>query len=474
MRKHLSRIESYVLARTLAGVGAALAILTTVIVLVDFVEQSRAVGVRAEIGFGETLWLTALNTPSVILMLLPFAFLGGVLGAFVSLNRRSELIAMRAAGVSAWRFIFPAAVAAFLIGILTVTVLSPIASSMNASYERTRASLLQGGQPNDGGATWLRQGDVQNQIVIRARARDFDHGTLRLKGVSLFISTQDRDQAAQFSRRIEATEARLMPGYWLLSGAREATPGTEALAYDTLSIPSTLTASAALERFAQPNTVSFWGLWSAITHTEQAGFSATAYRLELEELLAKPLLFAAMSVLAAAFSLRLIRLGGLAALAGSGVALGFVLFFFDQICGALGRSGTISPFAAAWIPPLLALLSGFALLCYTWRTDRPMAWVGFTERKALHRKGFPHRSMRALVKACGGIGKVGLFAGSALSLLVVRRSSRPKPLTSFPSAKRAWPLPSCPPTCRSRRPCAQRRRATMAWGRPDFISKRTT
>ena len=72
-----------------------------------------------------------------------------------------------------------------------------------------------------------------------------------------------------------------------------------------------------------------------------------------------------MSVLAAAFSLRLIRLGGLAALAGSGVALGFVFFFFNQLCEALGKAEVIAPFAAAWTPPVMALLCGFTLLCYT-------------------------------------------------------------------------------------------------------------
>jgi len=360
----LGRIESYVLTRTLAGVGAAFAVLATVITLVDFVEQSLTVGVKAEIGFGQTAWLTALNTPSLLLTLLPFAFLAGVLAAFVGLNRRSELIAMRAAGVSAWRFIFPAAVAAFGIGIITVTVLSPAASAMNAEYERLRISLMQE-RAADTGQTWLRQGDALNQIVIRARERDFDHGVLRLKGVSLFVSSQAKGQNAEFQRRIEASEARLMPGYWLLTDAREATPGAEALRYDTLSIPSTLTASAALQKYAPPSAVSFWDLWAAITHTEQAGFSATAYRLALEEMLATPLLFAAMSILAAAFSLRLIRLGGLAVLAGAGVGLGFALFFFNQFCQALGQTGAIPPFAAAWTPPLLALLSGFALLCYT-------------------------------------------------------------------------------------------------------------
>ena len=56
---------------------------------------------------------------------------------------------------------------------------------------------------------------------------------------------------------------------------------------------------------------------------------------------------------------------GLAALAGTGVAVGFAFFFFDQICGSLGKAEVIPAFAAAWAPPILALLSGFTLLTYT-------------------------------------------------------------------------------------------------------------
>jgi lipopolysaccharide export system permease protein len=364
MKFRLNRIENYVLERTLIGVGGALAVFATVITLIDFVELSRNVGGRAEVGFDQVLVLTLLNAPTLILLLLPFSFLFGVLGAFVSLNRRSELIAMRAAGVSAWRFIFPAAGAAVAIGVLTVTVLNPAASVMNARFETMRAEMTQGYVSTVPRAVWLRQGDSHNQIVIRANQR-VAGGGLVLRGVSLFISTRAPDGSVQFSRRIEAAQAELMPGYWLLTGAQEATPGAAAYHFDTLTIPSSLNGDSALERFASPKAVPFWGLWQAITRTEQAGFSATGYRLELQELLATPVMFAAMSVLAAAFSLRLIRLGGLAPLAGSGVALGFVIFFFNEFCRALGKAGAIPPFAAAWTPPLIALLAGFTLLCYT-------------------------------------------------------------------------------------------------------------
>jgi lipopolysaccharide export system permease protein len=85
---------------------------------------------------------------------------------------------------------------------------------------------------------------------------------------------------------------------------------------ETLSIPSTLDEQAAIERFTTPDAIAFWRLPATIRASEAAGFSALPYRLRLHQLLATPLLYAALSVLAAAFSLRLMRLGGLAALAG--------------------------------------------------------------------------------------------------------------------------------------------------------------
>ena len=62
---------------------------------------------------------------------------------------------------------------------------------------------------------------------------------------------------------------------------------------------------------------------------------------------------------------RVHALGGLAGLVISAVALGFGFFFFNQLCLALGRSDGLPPGLAAWSPPLLALLSGLTLLCYT-------------------------------------------------------------------------------------------------------------
>ena len=359
------RLQLYVLTRTLAGVGAALAVVTSVIMLVDFVDVSRTVSGRADVGFPQIAELVLLKSPSVILQLLPFVFLFGAMGAFVALNRRSELIAMRAAGVSAWRFLFPAGAAAFVVGVLAITVFNPSAAALNGRFEDRRAALTGGDSPVSTGDVWLRQGVPGGQIVIHASARDTRYGTLRLLGVSMFIQSVTGSGATDFTRRIDADEAVLMPGYWRLTQAREARPGSESIRSELLTLPSTLGRRSAMEKFVAPAAVAFWDLPATIRAADLAGYSSAAYRLRLQQLLATPLLLAAMTLVAAAFSLRLLRLGDLAGLAATGVALGFAVFLLNQFCGALGSTDVVPVAFAAWAPPVLALLGAITLLCYT-------------------------------------------------------------------------------------------------------------
>jgi lipopolysaccharide export system permease protein len=361
----MSKLERYVLTRMVGAVGVTLAVISAMILLVQFVDLSRTMGVRADVSASDIFGLTLLKTPAVIEILLPFVFLGGGIGAFVGLNRRSELVAMRAAGVSAWRFISPAALAAFVAGIVTVVAINPISAALSARFEADRARIMAsylGDTPKD---IWLRQGDERTQMVIHAKSRDTLDGAVRLHGVSLYVYQKNKAGQPEFKRRLEATEAVLRPGFWQLKDVREAGAGESSVRSDSLSIRSTLDSEAAVERFASPEAIAFWRLPAAIKLTEDSGFSASGYRLRFEQLLATPVMFAAMAVLAAAFSLRLVRLGGLAGLAGAGVGLGFVVFFFNQFSGALGRADIIPLFAAAWAPALVALLSGLTLLCYT-------------------------------------------------------------------------------------------------------------
>src|SRR6202034_1883687 len=106
--------------------------------------------------------IAALRLPYIGMQILPFAVLLGGLLCFWRLTRTSELIVARAAGISAWEFLFVPTVCALLMGAVTTTAISPLSSAMLARAEALETAYIQtGGGPLalNGGQLWLRQSD---------------------------------------------------------------------------------------------------------------------------------------------------------------------------------------------------------------------------------------------------------------------------------------------------------------------------
>ena len=89
-----------------------------------------------------------LRLPAFTEILLAFAVLVGSIGALLSLNRKSELIVMRAGGMSVWQFLRPGLTVALVLGVLAVTVLqSACRRRPLGGRAPDRGGLRQGGRP---------------------------------------------------------------------------------------------------------------------------------------------------------------------------------------------------------------------------------------------------------------------------------------------------------------------------------------
>ena len=360
------RLETYVLINCLTATMMVVGIISSMIFLIDFVDISKSFTGKADINTLAILGLMILKSPNTILTLLPFAFLFGSLSAFVGLNRRSELIAMRAAGISAWRFVMPAGVMAIVFGFITILILNPIATYMGENYERIHTKI-DASSPHRDSSIYLRQGNNYKnnslkQTVIRATSQDALSSTLY--GSTFWQFIIDANGLPQFQSRIDAQKAVLKPDHWDLYNAYESLPGAPARYYNTLNIISSIKHSDAFSKAISVESTPFWKLPTIISQTNASGFSSTRYRLKVHQLLSTPLMFAAMSALGAVFSLQLMRLGGMAKLVLSGAGLGFIIFFINQLLSAMGRADVIPVELAGWAPSIIALLSAMTLLVY--------------------------------------------------------------------------------------------------------------
>jgi lipopolysaccharide export system permease protein len=362
MRFLTSRLGRYLTARTIGGVSIALAAVLVSILLIDLVEQMRSIGSRADLSAVDAVRLTLLKTPMLIEQTLPFVVLAGAMMALIGLNRSSELIALRAAGVSAWRFLTPPAFVGVVLGVLVVTVINPIGAKCYQQFEMEKARLMavqREAAPRNG--IWIRQGDADSQVVIHADAVNAE--TARLDDAT-FMFFEVRDGALRFSRRVRAAHADLKPGFWQLYDVIEAEPGGEPEHHARRSFRTNLEPTELLDRFVAPATLSFWRLPRFIAETTEAGFAPTRYELKLQSLLAYPLMLAAMAGLGAVFSLRLQRLGDMAQWGAYGAALGLFLFFFSQLAGAFAITQAVPPAVAAWSAPLTGAFVALALIAF--------------------------------------------------------------------------------------------------------------
>src|SRR6201981_3113933 len=112
------------------------------LVLVDYIEMVRKtsglVGVSA-VRVAET---SLFRVPQLLEKMMPFCILIGAMSCYLTLSRRLELVVARAAGVSAWQFVAPAMIAAFVFGAVATTLYNPVAAILHERSKRLEAELL--------------------------------------------------------------------------------------------------------------------------------------------------------------------------------------------------------------------------------------------------------------------------------------------------------------------------------------------
>lgn len=356
----------YIARRFVLSVGQVLLSFLAILVLIDMIEQLRRLSDRG-VGLAEALRLSLFNVPESLYAILPLIFVMGSIALFLSLARSSELVVVRAAGQSGLRFLVTPVVVALALGLFAIGVLNPLVAATQKAYDELRAGYLQPGEAalsvSDTGL-WLRQGGDYGQTVIRAARANLD-GT-ELFGATFLTFGPDGIP----STRIEADRALLVPGAWMVDGAKmwdlaAENPERAAESWpDQTRLPSDLTPERIRDSFGTPSAVPIWALPAYIGGLETAGFSARSYRLWLQMELAQPLLLAAMVLVAAGFTMRHVRFGRTGTMVLYAMLAGFSIFFLRNFAQTLGETGQIPIALAAWTPPLAAAMLAVALLLH--------------------------------------------------------------------------------------------------------------
>ena len=365
-----NRIQRYVFREYLAAFLTVLGVISLAIILVDTVEQLRTVGARINISIGTALYLALLKFPKLAEQTMPFAVLAGSIMTFRRLSRRAELPVIRASGLSAWSFLAPVATAALLIGLITMTVVSPMGANLTARFEQTRNQMFNSNIANISkfeSGVWLREVNDIGQTIINAASIDETGAVLSdakfILEARIFEDGEATDRYA-FTSRYDAKSARLINGFWQLEDVIENGPGANPQHYDELSLATTLELYTLTDQYSAPDTISFWTLPERIKQTRAAGLRTERHEMRLMGLTALPLVFVVMSLIGSLACLRLARLGGAAPLMAAAMLGAIAFYFINQVSASMASTGTVPPAIAAWLPPLFCLFICLAIIAF--------------------------------------------------------------------------------------------------------------
>ncbi|MBB3034843.1 LPS export ABC transporter permease LptG [Alteriqipengyuania lutimaris] len=339
---------------------AVLVMLVLVLMMLDLLSTSGEI-LAVEGNSEADLWRYAsLRVPLLIQRFLPYSVLLATIITLVTLNQNSEVIAMKASGLSAHQVLAPLIMTALVVSIATFAfnerVVTRAASELNVWEASEFGALSQAEETR--GSIYL----VDGSDILTARGYEANGPAPRLTDVTFYR----RSPSGEIVQQIDAPLAVRGNDGWAMQTPQVFTVGTASTTLpDELIVAPGITPAqielASVDPAAQP----FWQLDGSIDAYRAAGRDTGELEANYWHKISGPLSAMLMPILGAVAGFGLARSGQLFVRAVTGMFLGFAYFVIDNAALAMGDFGGYPPFLAAWAPFFLFLLIGETVLVRT-------------------------------------------------------------------------------------------------------------
>jgi LPS export ABC transporter permease LptG/LPS export ABC transporter permease LptF len=316
-------------------------------------------------------------TPEYVYYIIPMSVLVATLVTVGLLTKNSELIVMRACGISLYRstaplLLFAAMFSGVLFGIeeYVMPTSHTEAARINLLIRNIHVSTVdllnrRWVAGNDGDIYHYdyfdtRRGQFNRFTVFRPAKNGWDLGAV------IFANTITLDRAAGDARTVHWTAQNGWQRDFKVASERGSAPATIDFA-KFIRRPVALEAPAFFSN-EEPDAekMTFGQLRDYVVVLEKGGYQVVPYLVQLQRKLAFPLVAVIMTLLAVPFAVSMGRHGAMAGI-GVGLVLALVYWTMLSVFGAIGAGGWISPVLAAWAPNIF-FSAAAAYLLLTVRT----------------------------------------------------------------------------------------------------------
>ncbi len=351
----MSVLSRYVIREVLGYTALVMAVLLILIGLYLFVTQTDELGV-GRYGVFDALIVVACRLPQQAFTLLPIGALMGALLALGNLARSSELIVMRAAGVSVFRLARWVAVAGVILTVTTWVLgdyIAPPATQFADQYKllaKTNQYAATGGED-----LWAKDGNLFVSVHKQQDASSFS---------GVYVLRFDDQRRLLSVGRADTAELGAGQSWQLLRYAesRFEGDGVTATRQQQLQLKTTLSAEFLGAAAADTETLTGRQLLRYIDYLDRNQLISTEYQTAFWTRVARTSTLLVIVMLAVPFSFGPMRSTGMGARMVIGILVGALFFLLAKLLSNGGVVYGFSPLVIAWGPTaVLALITAVAI-----------------------------------------------------------------------------------------------------------------
>ncbi len=349
----MRKLSQYIGRSVVASISVVLLVIVSLDAIAALVDQLGEL--QGNYNFTQALVYIGLTLPSRIYSNIPFSSLVGCLVGLGLLASSSELVVMRAAGVSVKQITFAVMkpvllfiAVSFLLGEFVTPLTDQIAESRRAIAQGDRKAL----ESRHG--LWNRDGDEFTHFnAVQPNGRLFGVTRYRFDGEGRLLS-------ASFSR-----SAIYQGGYWIEEEGRETLLQPDAVStheFNQRRWNTSLSPELLNVLVLEPDALSAQNLYSYANYLRQQGLDDNEYRLSFWKKLLQPLAIASLVLIAVSFIFGPLREVTMGYRVFTGVIVGIVFQTTQDLLGPSSLVFGFPPILAVGLPILLCAGVGLLLL----------------------------------------------------------------------------------------------------------------
>jgi LPS export ABC transporter permease LptG/LPS export ABC transporter permease LptF len=304
------------------------------------------------------------QTPQYVYYIIPIAGLVATLVTIGAMTKNSELIVMRACGVSLYRTAVPLLVFALAASGVLFAMQELVLARANQEADRLN-SIIRGfpAQTVSELNRWMASeaGDVYHYDYFDSRTDRFtrftqyqlDQSPWRLSSV-LYADSVGLADAAQAPDDRDMRWKAQRGWVRTVTSRRTKNAVKTAVTYEPFAERDLRLEGPAYFKTEAPDALklTYGQLSDYITRLKASGFNAVPQMVQLQRKIAFPFVTVIMTLLAVPFAVTTGRRGALGGI-GIGIAISIVYWVILSVFGALGEGGVTTPMLAAWAPNIL-------------------------------------------------------------------------------------------------------------------------